>query len=477
MAVLILSPSIEPDRQLLGGKAAGVVRMVQLGVPVPPAFAITTDECQRFQTSGAVPEDVLSALPGAMHALEQQTGMTFGQGPRPLLVAVRSGAPISMPGMMDTVLNLGMTAEVQASLASLTGNAVFAADVSHRFFEQFCHIVGVDAPHDPWEQLHAAVAAVFASWGSERAVAYRKDRALPAAGGTAVTIQAMVFGNLDDQSGTGVLFSRNPMTGTPEPYGEWLARGQGEDIVSGRRDPMPLDALSHKLPEVHRDLLTQAAKLERVLRDVQDIEFTVQSGKLWLLQTRAAKRSATAAVRLAVWLRKAGIISIAEAVERVTPAQIAAMRRWHVEPTARATATVLASGRPASPGVVTGIAVLDHDEAEERASRGEDIIFVRQTTNPDDVRAMIVVKGIVTEVGGGTSHAAVVSRELGVACVVGCGLKTVTSLVGRELTLDADSGELLDGILPICRLSESEDLDLATLRQWAKLEGRNERTT
>ena len=468
MSVLALSSALDPDHARFGGKAAGIVQMLKMEIPVPPAFVITTDECTRYQQSdGTVPNDVIEALPEAISHLELSTGMTFGSGPKPLLVSVRSGAPTSMPGMMDTVLNLGINSQMETALASLTGNAEFARDVHSRFKEQFEEIVGQPAPSDPMAQLTLAIDAVFASWNSDRAIAYRKDRKLSDTGGTAVTVQAMVFGNLDTQSGTGVLFSRNPFSGTGEPFGEWLPRGQGEDVVSGRLDPQPVSELHQQLPAVHGQLMMLAEKLERTQLDVQDIEFTVQSGKLWLLQTRAAKRSAIAGVRLAVLLAKEGIISKEQALSRVTPEHISLMKHPHIEPSIRAEATVLATGQPASPGVVQGIAVSDTEEAEDRALDGEDIILVRQTTNPDDVRAMTVVKGIATEIGGATSHAAVVSRELDVACVVGCGDNSVTPLNGQAITVDANSGEVLAGQLPLQTSDEQHDKDLATLHQWA----------
>jgi pyruvate,orthophosphate dikinase len=468
VAVLALDASLAADRSVLGGKAWGIVRMLGLGVPVPPAFALTTEECTRFhELGGQVAPDVLAALPGAMARLEAATGTTFGRGPLPLLVSVRSGAPNSMPGMMDTVLNLGMTPAVRDALAERTGEPAFADDVARRFEEQFTQVVGSPPPADPWEQLHAAAAAVFGSWRSRRAIAYRKDRGLPEEGGTAVTVQAMVFGNLDDASGTGVLFTRCPLTGASEPLGEWLPRGQGEDVVSGRHDPLPLAALAAAQPGVHAELMALAATLERDAADVQDIEFTVQSGRLWLLQTRAAKRSPTAAVRLAVLLANAGLITPAQALARIDPGQVAALLRDHVDPAALAAAERLASGRPACPGIVSGTVVVDVDEAEERALEGESIILARQTTNPDDVHAMAVVAGIVTEVGGATSHAAVVSRELDVACVVGCGGGSLSTLEGRTVTLDAHAGELWAGALPTTRASEDGDPDLATLRRWA----------
>ncbi|HYF25443.1 MAG TPA: pyruvate, phosphate dikinase [Baekduia sp.] len=467
--MLPLTAGVELGREQLGGKAWGIAHMLRLGVPVPPAFVITTDECRRYHEAGdRVAQDVLDALPQAMAHLEQQTGHRFGGGERPLLVSVRSGAPTSMPGMMDTVLNLGITGEVQDALAALSGDTAFAADVARRFAEQFAAIVGEAPPADPWEQLHHAIAAVFASWRSRRAITYRKERGLGEEGGTAVTVQAMVFGNLDDRSGTGVLFTRNPLTGGAEPYGEWLVRGQGEDVVSGSHDPHHLDALETDLPQVHAQLLELATTLEREGRDVQDIEFTVQSGKLWLLQTRAAKRSAPAAVRLAVLLEQEGVIDRAEALDHVRPEHVAAMLSTHVDPAARAGAQVLATGRPASPGVVHGVVVTDVDEAEDRALAGEDVILARPTTNPDDVHAMAVVKGIVTEVGGATSHAAVVSRELHVACVVGVGVGVATALEGREVTVDADNGELLAGHVRTERLTEHDDEALHTLGQWAR---------
>lgn len=469
MPILLLSAELEANPEQLGGKAAGIVRMLQLNIPVPPAFVITTDECARFRNSGGiVPMDLIKALPQAINHLEQQTGMNFGRGPQPLLVSVRSGAPISMPGMMDTILNVGITNSIESALAVWSGNPEFADDIHTRFLTQFKEIVGSDAPANPMEQLEAAIAAVFTSWNSDRAIAYRKDRKLSVKGGTAVTVQAMVFGNLDDQSGTGVLFSRNPITGTEECYGEWLPHSQGEDVVSGRIDPQQLTGLQQQLPEVYSDLIKISEKLERARQEVQDIEFTVQSGKLWLLQTRAAKCSAIAAVRLAVLLAREGIISKAQALERVSPTQISMMLRPHINPGLRTSATVLASGYPASPGVVSGIIVSDTEEAEERALAGEDIILARQTTNPEDVRAMVVVKGIVTEIGGATSHAAVVSRELNVACVVGCGTDTITQMVGQPITLDGNNGEILAGYLPLVKSDEKQDADLLSLHHWER---------
>jgi pyruvate,orthophosphate dikinase len=305
---------------------------------------------------------------------------------------------------------------VQEALARATGNAEYAADTRRRFLEQFEKVVGEPAPAKPWDQLIRAIAAVFDSWQSERAAHYRRDRGISGEGGTAVTVQAMVFGNLDERSGTGVLFSRDPTGTTEEPYGEWLPQGQGEDVVSGAFDPQHLDDMASALPDAHAQLLQVAHRLDQAAGAAQDIEFTVESGKLWLLQCRQAKVHA-----------RGGPTADLEA---------------------RAGATVLARGNPACPGFVTGTVVTDVEDAEDRAIEGEDIILARPTTNPHDVRAMSVVVGILTEIGGATSHAAVVSRELGVACIVGCGPGTLADLEGKVVTLDANHGEVLDGAVP-----------------------------
>jgi pyruvate,orthophosphate dikinase len=457
MPVLPLDGDVEAGKDTLGGKAFSLVQMLKLGIPVPPAFCITTDECRRYhEEGGRIPADVLDALPEAMRHLEEVTGRTFTKD---LLVSVRSGAPLSMPGMMDTVLNLGV----------VPGGSYPAEDIPSRFEEMYGRVVGSEPPEDPWEQLHGAIAAVFESWNSKRAIKYREHHDLTHVGGTAVTVQAMVFGNADpERSGTGVLFSRNPMTGTAEPFGEWLAGGQGEDVVSGSHDPEPLDHLARDFPDLHAELMDNAARLEREYRDMMDIEFTVESGRLWMLQARAGKRTPPAAVRLAVLLEKEGIITSTEALDRVTPAQAKAVMRDHIDPDADA--TVLAEGKPACPGLTKGTIVTDVDEAEDRASDGEDIILARPVTTPDDMHAMTVVAGIVTEVGGATSHAAVVSRELGVACIVGVGRDVLGPLEGQTVTLDADNGKLYDGDVPTVRADEEHDPDLAQLAEWARAE-------
>jgi pyruvate,orthophosphate dikinase len=460
-SVLQLDGRTGASRKLLGGKAWSIEAMRALGIPVPPAFVLTTDVCRRFSDpadgAGQVPADVWTQLPAAIAGLEAATGRTFAQGPWPLLVSVRSGAAVSMPGMMDTVLNLGMTADVEQA----AGDRAWAADTRRRFEEQFAAVVGEPAPQDPWEQLRLAVAAVFASWRSRRAFAYRRDRGIPDDGGTAVTVQAMVFGNLDGRSGTGVLFTRDPLTGGPDPYGEWLPRGQGEDVVSGRSDALPL-------AEMARTLLAAAGTLERHGRDVQDIEFTVEGGTLWLLQTRSAKRSPEAAVRHAVRMCREGLITPAEAVGRVSAEQVEALLRPRIDPRAAATATVLATGKPACPGLAVGVVVTDGESAEDRADEGIDVVLARPTTDPDDVAAMSVSAAVITEHGGSTSHAAVVCREMGVVCVVGCGSGTLTALAGRTVTVDGSTGRVYDGALPVlAAATRDSDSDLVQLAEWA----------
>jgi pyruvate,orthophosphate dikinase len=371
-----------------------------------------------------------------------------------------------MPGMMDTVLNLGVNPEVAEGLREQTGNPVYATDTVQRFAEQFDRVVGHAPPDDPWEQLLAAADAVFRSWNSSRAISYRRHHGIADEGGTAVTVQAMVFGNLDDRSGTGVLFTRNALTGDPAPYGEWLPRGQGEDVVSGRRDPLPLEALAEQLPNVHRELLTAAEILERAGRDVQDIEFTIQSGQLWLLQSRAAKRSPDAAVRFAVSLCEDGIVTAEEALSLVTPEQLEAVKRPRIAPQARAEATLLACGEPACPGTASGRVVLEADEAEDLADDGVDVVLARPTTDPEDVAGMIAAVAILTEIGGSTSHAAVVSRELGTPCVVGCGAGTLEAVAGREVTVDGETGEVFDGVLDITPGTDVASPELVTLNRW-----------
>jgi pyruvate,orthophosphate dikinase len=471
--VLVLDGTTGADKALLGGKAWSIEKMRALGIPVPPAFALTTAVCARFYAAdNLVPADVLDALPEAMAGLEAATGRTFGGGERPLLVSVRSGAAISMPGMMDTVLNLGMTDDVQKALGAADPD--YAADTRRRFVDQFAKVVGRPAPEDPWDQLHVAIEAVFSSWHSERAQWYRRYAGIPDDGGTAVTVQAMVFGNLDDRSGTGVLFSRNPLTGDASVYGEWLQRGQGEDVVSGHANAQPLSTMADSMPEAHDALMTATATLERDGRDVQDIEFTVENGTLWLLQTRAAKRSPEAAVRIAVQMQQEGILSETEALDRVTAEQVEALLRLRIDPAAIEDAQVVAIGKPACPGIAIGVVVTDAEEAEGRADPvngpGDDVVLARQTTDPDDVGGMSASKAVITELGGSTSHAAVVCREMGVVCVVGCGVGTVTALAGQTVTVDGAAGAVYEGALPVVDASSLDDPNLSQLTEWARAE-------
>jgi pyruvate,orthophosphate dikinase len=468
MTLIWLGDTPDLDPTVVGGKARSINRMRSFGMPVPPAFVLTTIFCPEvIANSGNLPDAVLTALRDGLHQLEESTGRRLGGTEDPLLVSVRSGGAMSMPGMMDTVLNLGMNDVVEQRIGAITGDPAFAADTHRRFAEQFLRVVGTTATGDPWKDLVLAAEAVFASWDSPRAKAYRKHHGISDDGGTAVTVQAMVFGNYDDKSGTGVLFTRNPLTGDPEPYGEWLPRGQGEDVVSGRFDALDLDVLREQLPDVHGQLLAAAAQLEKHGRDAQDIEFTVESGRLWLLQTRSAKRSPQAAVRIAVRLAEEGVIDPRDAVAMVTPAQIAAATAPHVDPRARKGAVLLASGLPACPGVASGRVVATCEEAEDLVDEGVDVVLARPTTDPDDVSGMVVSAAIITEIGGSTSHAAVVSRELGHPCVVGCGQGTLASLVGRTVTVDGTSGEVYDGVLPLADSHSAEHEAAVVLREWA----------
>ncbi len=459
-------------RMLVGGKAHGLSKIRAAGLPTPPAFTVGVDACrQYFESADGLMARLWPQVVEGITWLEQQSDHQFGRGPVPLLVSVRSGAPASMPGMMDTVLNLGINDEVEGVLAGLCG-APFAADTHRRFRELFRQVVKPEdgvVPADPFAQLRAAITAVFDSWNSPRAVSYRRHHNLEGKmPGTSVTVQAMVFGNLDEQSGTGVLFSRNPLTGANQPYGEWLPQGQGEDVVSGKFDPLPLTALHERHPEIHRQLLEASVWLERDGADMQDIEFTVEAGKLYLLQTRAAKRSAQAAVSLAVSLHKEGLIDVGEALARVTPAHLDTLLTPVIEPTALVDAAVLAEGQPACPGVGAGRVVTDSDAAEDAADDGEAVVLARETTSPDDVGGMIAARAVITEQGGATSHAAVVSRELHTPCVVGCGKGSLVGLAGVDVTVDGSTGKIYRGLLPLTRPSEEADADMVALLEWVR---------
>jgi pyruvate,orthophosphate dikinase len=430
------------SRELLGGKAYSVNKMRALGLPVPPAFALTTPLCAQYHdNNGALTDELWAEVLEHLTRLEHETGRQFGVGPFPLLVSVRSGAAQSMPGMMDTVLNLGLTEALRDQLGTATGDDAWAQNTWTRFCESYTSIVG-PVPADPHEQLRNAIGAVFDSWNNERVAAYRTRHGLGAGTGTAVTIQAMVFGNRDERSGTGVLFSRNPSSGENVLFGEWLAQAQGEDVVSGERTPSPLSRLESALPRHHTELTRIASVLEKDHRDLVDIEFTIESDVLYVLQCRKGKRSAAAAVKVAVDLVHEGVISRAEALERVTAEQI---RSLEDNEGIAAGAPIVAQGNGASPGTATGLAVTDTEEAQNLAAEGVSVVLVRPSTAPDDVPAMFESVAVVTEVGGSTSHAALVCREIGLACVVGCGPGTVDALRGRTITVDGTSGKIYEG--------------------------------
>ncbi len=472
---LMLDGTSLPERTRVGGKAWSIARMRALGLPVPPAFVVTTDACRAFLENGELPPGLGDELARGMAVLEAASGRAFGGADRPLLVAVRSGSAVSMPGMMDTVLNLGMTHEAQAALAAESGDAHFAEDTHRRFRDMYARIVlrvasvtgSEEIPLKPDDQLEAAVRAVFESWNSRRAKRYRRHHDIADNMGTAVTIQAMVFGNLGGNSGTGVLFSRNPLTGAPAPYGEYLATAQGEDVVSGSVTPQALDVLKNDMPATHEQLMSAAALLEAENGDVQDIEFTVQQGELFLLQSRAAKRAPAAALRIAVDMTHEDTISRAEALGRINAEQVRALLCPKLSPGAEVDAELLAKGEAACQGVGAGHVVLDADAAEQEAAKGRDVILVRPTTSPEDVHGMLVARAVVTASGGSTSHAAVVSRALGLPCVVGCGEEILRGHEGAEVTVDGGAGAVYRGILAVDTPDERDDPNLTEIASWA----------
>ncbi|WP_433634971.1 pyruvate, phosphate dikinase [Nocardia sp. CA-120079] len=471
--VVPLDGTCELSREELGGKAWSINRMRSLGLPVPPAIAATTENCRAYYAGGMrLSQSLWQQITDSLRVLETGSGRQFGSATKPLLVSVRSGAARSMPGMMDTVLDLGINDQIEAALAAETGDAAYAADTHRRFRHAYRDVVLGDSsgevPNDPWLQLRAAVEAVFRSWNSPRAQAYRHHHDISVEAGTAVTVQAMVFGNLDDRSGTGVLFTRNPMTGDREPFGEWLPRGQGEDVVSGRADPLPLSALRAHMPDVHAELLDLAAQLERDSRDIQDIEFTVEAGRLWLLQSRTAKRSPRAAVRAAVAMVDEGLLDPRQALSRITAKQARSLLAPTLDRERLAESDRAATGLPVCEGVATGIVVIDPDEAEQRAEAGEDVVLARVTTSPDDMHGVISARAVITEHGGSTSHAAVVSRELGRVCVVGCGAGSVTGLAGQWVTVDGGNGEVWLGAAALSQVDEADDTDFTRLIEWAQ---------
>jgi pyruvate,orthophosphate dikinase len=493
-------------RDLLGGKGAGAAEMTRAGMPVPPGFTITTEACREYYARGRkLPEGLWDQVLTNLKTLERKAGKRFGDAKDPLLVSVRSGAKFSMPVMMDTVLNLGLNEETAEGLAALTKNERFALDARRRFIQMFGKTVkGIDGdkfehalqqvkkeakvktdpeltapylrklvarylaiykdatghnfPDDPVVQLREAIEAVFRSWNTDRAKTYRRLERIPDDLGTAVNVQMMVFGNMGKTSGTGVAFTRNPITGKKELYGDYLANAQGEDVVAGVRDTEPIKALKRHMPKVYAEFEGYARKLEKHYRDVQDLEFTIERGKLWMLQTRSAKRTGEAAVNIAVDMVGERLITKKDAVARVEPRQLEQLLFPRVDPNAKL--TPLAKGVPASPGAASGGAVFDADTAVEWGKAGKAVILVRVETNPNDVHGMVEAKGILTQTGGTASHAALVARGMGRPCIVGAssidvdvrkrefsaGGKTIKE--GEEITIDGTTGEVFLGIVP-----------------------------
>ncbi len=459
---------------LVGGKGANLAIMTQqLGLPVPPGFTISTEACKAYLADGW-PAGLDEELRERIGIIEQAVGRRFGDPADPLLVSVRSGAPVSMPGMLDTILNLGLNAETEPGLATTAGDAAFARSCRARLDTMYKDIVGVDeVPADPWTQLRAAVEAVFRSWNSDRAISYREKEGIPAELGTAVTVQAMVFGNRGEDSGTGVLFTRNPATGENALYGDVLFGAQGEDVVAGTHATEPISVLDERLPVVAAELRKYADALERYNRDICDIEFTIEDGRLWMLQNRIGKRTAQAAVRAAVEMAQDGSFPLtrAEAVERVADIL--------VDPPTKATeisadVEVVAAGLGASPGLVSGAIATTPEKAVEMAEAGTDVLLVRAQTSPDDVHGMARSVGILTSVGGLASHAAVVARGWDIPAVVGAtgvvvgeGLVAIgdsTYAEGDVLSIDGSTGEVFGGAVTTATTVVPE---AATLLEWA----------
>ena len=511
-------------RDLLGGKGAGLAEMTKSGAPVPSGFTITTEACNEYSGNNQqFPEGLWEQVLDALKDVEQQTGKKFGDAANPLLVSVRSGAKFSMPGMMDTVLNLGLNQQTREGLAKLTDNSRFAADAYRRFVQLFGKIVlgvdgekfehvmdeakghgerqdtdlsadeltqiaeqfkqiikqnkGVEFPEDPMEQLREAIAAVFRSWNGRRAVDYRRLNKIPDNLGTGVNVQTMVFGNMGNDSATGVAFSRNPSTGENKLYGEYLVNAQGEDVVAGVRTPRPISEMERDMPEVYGQFAQIARQLEQHYKDVQDMEFTVERGTLYMLQTRTGKRTGAAAVKVAVDLVNEGVIDQATAVQRVEPAQLDQLLHPMIAPSAKAKAQALTKGLPASPGAATGKVVFDPDEAEQLAQDGEKVILVRVETAPEDFHGMVAAQAVLTARGGMTSHAAVVARGMGKPCVAGAGeirveyasnqfsVNGTTVKQGEFITLDGSTGEVFAGQLETQDPELGEDFQ--TLMGWA----------
>ncbi|MES1248352.1 MAG: pyruvate, phosphate dikinase [Actinomycetota bacterium] len=487
-------------RELLGGKGIGLAEMTQLGVPVPAGFTISTDACRAYLREGGVPAGLDEEVDEHIRRLEEKTGKHFGDPDDPLLVSVRSGGAVSMPGMMDTILNVGLNDVAVEGLAHSTGNEEFARDCYRRLIQMYGETVdgvphdrfgveqnveqaraayqaetGREFPQDAREQLRRAIIAVFESWNAPRAQVYRRTYDISDDAGTAVNVVQMVFGNKGESSATGVCFTRNPSTGEQGLYGEYLVNAQGEDVVAGTRTPQPVEEMQARLPEAFEQLVDTMASLEKHYRDMQDIEFTVEEGTLYLLQTRSAKRTAAAAIKAAVDMAGEGLISNEEAVARIDARSLDQLLHPMLDPTA--TFDVAARGLNASPGAASGAIVLDADTAEERGKAGEAVILVGWETTPDDIHGMIQAKGVLTAHGGMTSHAAVVARGMGKPCVAGCeGLeidraaKTVrigghTLREGDTVTIDGGTGRVIVGEVALVPPQINEDFE--TILEWA----------
>jgi pyruvate,orthophosphate dikinase len=509
-------------RNLLGGKGANLAEMANLGVRVPPGFTISTEVCRYYTAKHEYPDDLEQQIKENLKKVEQATNRRFGSRQRPLLVSVRSGARISMPGMMDTVLNLGLNDASAEGLIQETNNPRFTYDAYRRLIQMFGNVVlgvpaekfekliekkkeakgvqddieltgedlkeltdefkeliekekGIEFPQDSFEQLKMAIDAVFASWNNKRAISYRKINKIPEHWGTAVNVQTMVFGNMGDNSGTGVGFTRDPATGEKKLYGEYLINAQGEDVVAGIRTPQPLSTLKEKMPAIYGELVDITEKLERHYRDVQDFEFTIEKGTLFMLQTRTGKRTAQAAIKIASDMVEDGLIEKKEALMRIEPAQLEQLLHRRIDP--QAELEVLTSGLPASPGAATGVVAFTADRAVELVEQGKKVILVRTETSPEDIHGMAVAEGILTARGGRTSHAAVVARGMGKCCVAGCeAIKVnekekefkVNGFMFKEgdfISLDGNTGRVIKG--KVSTLEPELSAEFTELMKWA----------
>ena len=524
--VYLFSEGSAKMRDLLGGKGANLAEMTTLGLPVPFGFTVSTEACTRYYTDKmTIADEIIDQIEAALVTTEEKAGKKFGDPSNPFLVSVRSGARASMPGMMDTILNLGLNDETVVGLAKLTNNERFAFDSYRRFISMFSDVVmevekakfdeifdeikhknnceldteltaenlkevvrlykamylkekGAEFPQNPREQLLESIKAVFRSWDNPRAIVYRRKNDIPYDWGTAVNVQSMVFGNMGNDCGTGVAFTRNPSTGEKKLYGEFLMNAQGEDVVAGIRTPSPIDELKVAQPDVYQQFAETAEKLERHYRDMQDMEFTIERGKLFMLQTRNGKRTAAAALQIAVDLVSEGMITKKEAIAKIDPRSLDALLHPTFEPKALKSATVIASGLPASPGAACGRVYFTALDAMNAGKAGEKVILVRLETSPEDIEGMYAAEGILTARGGMTSHAAVVARGMGTCCVAGCSDATISeknkTLVfasgksykeGDWISLDGSTGNIYGEALPTIEAKVSGNF--ATIMEWA----------